>query len=107
VGSPDASGAHGTLSRVTVYNIRITSDRTRKQLGEGEGYESPFEAGRAAAEAYAVLIGRDGHDADDLGLHGIAVEDGEPRPFTKAEESAMVSALEQFMAEIQQRFGAG
>jgi len=45
------------------------------------------------------LIGRDGHRPENLELQGRAIENGEGRPFTAAEETAMVSALHQFMAE--------
>jgi hypothetical protein len=41
----------------------------------------------------------DGHDPAHPALEGVAVEDEETRSFTPAEESAMVSALDQFMAE--------
>lgn len=81
------------------YSIRIRDARTGKQLGACDDLESPYAAGRAAADAYVVLIGRDRHNLDDLGLEGRAVGDGEPRALTTAEQSAMVSALDQFVAE--------
>ena len=49
--------------------------------------------------AMCYLIGRDGHRPENLELQGRAIENGEGRPFTAAEETAMVSALHQFMAE--------
>jgi len=81
------------------YSIRVRDTRTGKQLGAQDGLTSAYAAGRTAPHAYAVLIGRDRHNLDDLGLEGRAVDDGEPRALTTAEQSAMVSALDQFVAE--------
>lgn len=81
------------------YGIRIRDTRTGVQLGACDGLISAHAAGRTAADAYGVFIGRDGHDPAHLDLEGVVVEDGETRPFTTAEESAMVSALYQFVAE--------
>ena len=81
------------------YSIRIQDTRTGKQLGAQDGLTSPYAAGRTAADAWLVLIGRDGHEPAHLDLEGVAVEDGQTRSLTPAEESAMVSALDQFIAE--------
>jgi len=81
------------------YSIRIRDTRTGEQLGACDGLTSPYAAGSAAADAYVVLIGRDGHELADLGLEGVAVDDGGTRSFTPAEQAAMVSALDQFIAE--------
>ena len=78
------------------YSFRIT-DRTGKQLGASPPLTSPHEVGRMACDAYTVLIGR-GHDPAHLALDGIVAEDGETRPFTDAEEAAMVAALDQHLA---------
>jgi len=83
----------------TTYSIRIRDNRTGKQLGACDGLTSAYDAGSTAADAYLVLIGRDGHDPADLDLEGEVIEDGETRALTTAEEAAMVSALDQFMAE--------
>ncbi len=80
------------------YSIRIRDTRTGKQLGACDDLESPYAAGRTAANAYVVLMD-DGHDPAHPALEGVVVEDDETRSFTPAEESAMVSALDQFMAE--------
>lgn len=85
------------------YSIRIRDTRTGRHLGAQDDLTSAYAAGRAAADGYVVLIGRDGHDPAHLALEGIAVEDGEARSFTPAEESAMVSALDQFMAEHERK----
>jgi hypothetical protein len=84
---------------MSTYSIRIIDARTQKQLGACDDLESPHAAGRVACDAYTVLIGRDGHDPAHLALEGHAVEDGDVRPLTAAEEAAMVAALDQFMAE--------
>jgi hypothetical protein len=81
------------------YSIRILNTRTGKQLGACDDLESPYAAGRTAADAYLVLIARHDHDLAHLDLEGIVVEDGKPRPLTAAEEAATVSALDQWMAE--------
>ncbi len=83
------------------YSIVVRDTRTGKQLGSCDGLESPYAAGRTAADAYVVLIGRDGHDPAHLDLEGLVLEDGEVRDFTAAEEAAMAAALGQFVAERQ------
>ena len=81
------------------YSIRIQDTRTGKQLGAYDDLASAYGAGRTAADAWLELIGRDGHEPAHLDLEGVAVEDGQTRSLTPAEESAMVSALDQFIAE--------
>lgn len=89
----------------TVYGLRIVSSKTGDQLGASEkGLASAFALGQMAADAYTVLIGRDGHHPDDLEIHAIAVDDGNVRSLTKTEESAMVSALDQYKAKIENRY---
>lgn len=78
------------------YRFRVVDNRTGKQLGSSPELLSPYEAGRMAADAYVVLIGRDGHDLADLALEGIAVDGGDVRSLNPAEEAAMVAALDQF-----------
>ncbi len=80
------------------YSIRIVDSRTGKQLGAGDGLVSAHAAGLTAADAYTVLIGRDGHDPAHLALEGTVTEDGEPRAFSDTEQAAMVAALDQFIA---------
>lgn len=82
------------------YRFRVVDNRTGAQLGSSPEVTSPYEAGRMACDAYVVLIGRDGHDPAHLALEGVAIEDGRVRDLTAAEQSAMLSALDQYMADL-------
>ena len=84
----------------TTYTASVHDSRTGKQLGVIEDRASPYACGEVMADVHRVLIARDGHHPDHLDMQGTATEGDETRPFTVAEESAMVSALEQRMAEL-------
>jgi len=84
----------------TTYSIRVVDARTGKQLGRADDLDSAHTAGRVAADAYTVFIGRDGHDPANLALEGVAIEDGKVRDYTELEQVAMTAALDQQKAEI-------
>jgi len=87
---------------MATYTVSVHDSRTGKQLGVIEDRASPYACGEVMADAYTVLIARDGHHPDHLVMEGTATEGDETRPFTIAEESAMVSALDQRMAELRE-----
>jgi hypothetical protein len=88
---------------MATYTVRVHDSRTGKQLGVIENRASPYACGEVMADAWTVLIFRDGHRPEHLDMKGSAFEDGERRPFNAAEQAAMVSALEQRMAEMRQQ----
>jgi hypothetical protein len=89
----------------TTYSVRVIDARSGRQLGRADDLDSAHAAGRVAADAYTVLIARDGYDPAHLELEGVAVADGEVRGYTEVEQAAMVAALDQHMAEIKKSNG--
>jgi hypothetical protein len=83
---------------MTTYGVRIFSQASRRFLFTAPCVESPVRAGQVASGAFAALIRRDGHGAQDLQLHAFVSDKGKSRPMNRSEEAAMNAAFKDGVA---------